>query len=108
MIRAALLLLVSTFGAAAPAAALEADFVGTFAVRPARGTIDVASGYGGLTVHRWRFVPGTGSDGIDPASEEIVLLTEIRDALVRGQQPTAAQGRAVDDVLGRHREEPPR
>ena len=41
-------------------------------------------------------------------SEEIVLLTEIRDALVRGQQPTGTQRRAVDDVLGRHHQEPPR
>jgi len=40
-------------------------------------------------------------------SEEIVLLTEIRDALVRGQQPAGPQHRAVDDVLGRH-QEPPR
>jgi large conductance mechanosensitive channel len=53
-------------------------------------------------------------------SEEIVLLTEIRDALVRGQAPTSAQrlsspaaenrmqprGGAVDDVLGRHHEPP--
>jgi large conductance mechanosensitive channel len=39
-------------------------------------------------------------------SEEIVLLTEIRDALVRGQAPTGTQGRAVDDILGRHREPP--
>jgi large conductance mechanosensitive channel len=39
-------------------------------------------------------------------SEEIVLLTEIRDALVRGQAPTGTQSRAVDDILGRHREPP--
>jgi large conductance mechanosensitive channel len=40
-------------------------------------------------------------------SEEIVLLTEIRDALVGGAQPTERHGRAVDEVLGRH-QEPPR
>jgi large conductance mechanosensitive channel len=40
-------------------------------------------------------------------SEDIVLLTEIRDALVRGQTDTATQGRAVDEVLGRD-QEPPR
>jgi large conductance mechanosensitive channel len=38
-------------------------------------------------------------------SEEILLLTQIRDALVAGRQ--SARGGAVDDVLGRH-EEPPR
>jgi large conductance mechanosensitive channel len=41
-------------------------------------------------------------------SEDIMLLTEIRDALVRGQAPTATQGRAVDDVLDRNQEPPPR
>jgi large conductance mechanosensitive channel len=41
-------------------------------------------------------------------SEEIVLLTEIRDALVRGQQPTAGQRSALDETLGRHHQEPPR
>jgi large conductance mechanosensitive channel len=39
-------------------------------------------------------------------SEEIVLLTEIRDALVRGRTTTPAQGSAVDEVLGRHAEPP--
>ena len=38
-------------------------------------------------------------------SEEVALLTEIRDALVRGQAPTPAQSRAVD-ALGRHHEPP--
>jgi large conductance mechanosensitive channel len=41
-------------------------------------------------------------------SEDIVLLTEIRDALVAGRQANPAQHRAVDDVLGRRHEEPPR
>ena len=41
-------------------------------------------------------------------SEDIVLLTEIRDALVNnGKARTPAQGSAVDEVLGRH-SEPPR
>ena len=40
-------------------------------------------------------------------AEDIVLLTQIRDALVAGQRPGGAQHRAVDDVLGRN-EEPPR
>jgi len=39
-------------------------------------------------------------------SEEIKLLTEIRDALLRGESPTRAQGSAVNDVLGRHHEPP--
>ena len=41
-------------------------------------------------------------------SEEIVLLTEIRDALVQGRQAPVGKGSAVDDVLGRHHQEPPR
>ncbi|WP_203785304.1 large conductance mechanosensitive channel protein MscL [Paractinoplanes rishiriensis] len=41
-------------------------------------------------------------------SEEIVLLTEIRDALVQGRQAPIGKGSAVDDVLGRHHQEPPR
>ncbi|MGW5668037.1 large conductance mechanosensitive channel protein MscL [Micromonospora sp. NPDC003776] len=39
-------------------------------------------------------------------SEEIKLLTEIRDALLAGNQATPAQRGALDDVLGR-RPEPP-
>ncbi|MEV0003384.1 large conductance mechanosensitive channel protein MscL [Micromonospora sp. NPDC050980] len=39
-------------------------------------------------------------------SEEVKLLTEIRDALVAGGQGTPAQRGALDDVLGR-RQEPP-
>jgi large conductance mechanosensitive channel len=39
-------------------------------------------------------------------SEEIKLLTEIRDALLAGNQGTPAQRGALDDVLGR-RPEPP-
>lgn len=39
-------------------------------------------------------------------SEEIKLLTEIRDALLAGHQATPAQRGALDDVLGR-RPEPP-
>ncbi|MFD2763833.1 large conductance mechanosensitive channel protein MscL [Micromonospora eburnea] len=39
-------------------------------------------------------------------SEEIRLLTEIRDALLAGHQATPAQRGALDDVLG-HRQEPP-
>ena len=41
-------------------------------------------------------------------SEDIVLLTEIRDALLRGQAPAGARGSAVNEVLGRHQQEPPR
>ncbi|MEV4344906.1 large conductance mechanosensitive channel protein MscL [Actinoplanes sp. NPDC049596] len=40
-------------------------------------------------------------------SEEVKLLTEIRDALLRGQGHQV-QNSALDDVLGRHRGEPPR
>ncbi|MGX6601607.1 large conductance mechanosensitive channel protein MscL [Micromonosporaceae bacterium Da 78-11] len=40
-------------------------------------------------------------------SEEVKLLTEIRDALVRGNL-SPAQGSAVNEVLGRHQQEPPR
>ena len=40
-------------------------------------------------------------------SEEVALLTEIRDALVRGQAPTASQARMFDQRYGRH-QEPPR
>jgi large conductance mechanosensitive channel len=40
-------------------------------------------------------------------SEEVALLTEIRDALVRGQSPTAPQAQAFDQRYGRH-QEPPR
>ena len=36
-------------------------------------------------------------------SEEVKLLTEIRDALAAGRQSTGAQRSALDDVLGRHR-----
>jgi large conductance mechanosensitive channel len=36
-------------------------------------------------------------------SEEVQLLTEIRDALVRGQ----VQPGAVNDLLGRHQQQPP-
>ena len=36
-------------------------------------------------------------------SEEVKLLTEIRDALVAGGQTIGAQRSALDDVLGRHR-----
>ncbi|MFJ8579048.1 large conductance mechanosensitive channel protein MscL [Micromonospora sp. NPDC093277] len=39
-------------------------------------------------------------------SEEVRLLTEIRDALLAGNQATPAQRGALDDVLG-HRQEPP-
>ncbi|QLQ38823.1 large conductance mechanosensitive channel protein MscL [Micromonospora robiginosa] len=39
-------------------------------------------------------------------SEEVKLLTEIRDALLAGGQGTPAQRGALDDVLGR-RQEPP-
>ncbi len=39
-------------------------------------------------------------------SEEVKLLTEIRDALVGGERPTAAQGSALNEVLGRHQERP--
>ncbi|MFR9777747.1 large conductance mechanosensitive channel protein MscL [Micromonospora sp. MS34] len=39
-------------------------------------------------------------------SEEIKLLTEIRDALLAGNQATPAQRSALDDALGR-RPEPP-
>ncbi|MFE9202562.1 large conductance mechanosensitive channel protein MscL [Micromonospora sp. NPDC007230] len=39
-------------------------------------------------------------------SEEIKLLTEIRDALLAGNHATPAQRGALDDVLGR-RQEPP-
>jgi large conductance mechanosensitive channel len=35
-------------------------------------------------------------------SEEIVLLTEIRDALVAGQHPTEAQHRAIDEAAAAH------
>ena len=45
------------------------------------------------------------------AAEDIVLLTQIRDALVSGARPEAATAdqlhRAVDETYGRH-QEPPR
>jgi large conductance mechanosensitive channel len=40
-------------------------------------------------------------------SEEVALLTEIRDALVRGQAPTGSQAQAFEQRYGRH-QEPPR
>jgi large conductance mechanosensitive channel len=40
-------------------------------------------------------------------SEEVALLTDIRDALVRGQNPTPTQAQAFDQRYGRH-QEPPR
>ena len=47
-------------------------------------------------------------DGVEPypaePSDEVKLLTEIRDALVRQQ---VAPG-AVNDILGRRQQEPPR
>jgi large conductance mechanosensitive channel len=39
-------------------------------------------------------------------SEEVKLLTEIRDALLAGQGTTPAQGSALNEVLGRHHEPP--
>ena len=39
-------------------------------------------------------------------SEDIVLLTQIRDALLRGQEQGRTPGSAVNDVLGRHHEPP--
>jgi len=69
---AAFLLLV--LATAHPVAALEVEFVGTLAVRPARGRLDIATGAATLTVRRWRYVPAAGSDGIDPASEPITLV----------------------------------
>jgi large conductance mechanosensitive channel len=39
-------------------------------------------------------------------SEGIVLLTQIRDALVSGRSANSTQGSAVDQVLGRHAEPP--
>ncbi len=39
-------------------------------------------------------------------SEEVKLLTEIRDALLAGQGATTAQGSALNEVLGRHHEPP--
>jgi large conductance mechanosensitive channel len=43
-------------------------------------------------------------------SEEVQLLTEIRDALLRGQPPTPAGQSALNEVLGRRQRapEPPR
>lgn len=70
----ALILALALLGAAAPAAALDAEFVGTLAVRPARGKIDLATGQGALAVRGWRLMPGAGSDGIDPANEPIDLM----------------------------------
>jgi phosphatidylglycerol:prolipoprotein diacylglycerol transferase len=64
---------VMALGLAAPAVAIDAAYDGTLAVRPARGTLDVATGFGGLRVRRWRLVPAAGSDGIDPAAEAITL-----------------------------------
>lgn len=40
-------------------------------------------------------------------SDEVALLTEIRDALVRGQNPTPTQAQVFDQRYGRH-QEPPR
>ncbi|WP_127554201.1 large conductance mechanosensitive channel protein MscL [Actinoplanes sp. OR16] len=40
-------------------------------------------------------------------SEEVKLLTEIRDALLRGQGHQVANN-ALDEVLGRHSQQPPR
>jgi hypothetical protein len=70
---AALLLLVSALGAARSAAAVDVDFSATLAVRPARGTLDVATGAATLAVKRWRLTPAPASDGMDPAAEPIVL-----------------------------------
>ncbi|MEU8244496.1 large conductance mechanosensitive channel protein MscL [Actinoplanes missouriensis] len=40
-------------------------------------------------------------------SEEVKLLTEIRDALLRGQGHQVSNS-ALDEVLGRHSQQPPR
>ena len=40
-------------------------------------------------------------------SEEVKLLTEIRDALLRGQGHQVSNS-ALDEVLGRHHQQPPR
>jgi prolipoprotein diacylglyceryltransferase len=91
---AALLLLLSALGAVRPVAAIDADFSGTLAVRPARGTLDVATGAGGLAVKRWRFTPAPASDGIDPVSEPIVLsLATDEVALPAGSVQEVAPGR---------------
>ncbi|HWP65003.1 MAG TPA: prolipoprotein diacylglyceryl transferase family protein [Candidatus Limnocylindria bacterium] len=72
--RPAALLVLFALVAVAPAAAIEADFIGSLAVRPARGRLDIATGRLTLDVRRWRWVPAPGSDGVDPASEPITLL----------------------------------
>jgi phosphatidylglycerol:prolipoprotein diacylglycerol transferase len=68
------LVLLVGIGVALPAAAIDPDFEATLAVRPARGALDVATGFGSLHVRRWRLTPAADSDGIDPAAEPIVLV----------------------------------
>jgi prolipoprotein diacylglyceryltransferase len=71
---AALPLLLLALAAAQPAIALDAQFISTLAVRPARGRLDIATGQMTLEVRRWHWVPAAGSDGIDPAGELITLM----------------------------------
>jgi phosphatidylglycerol:prolipoprotein diacylglycerol transferase len=67
------LVLVCLLGASLPAAAVDAVYQATLTIRPARGLLDVASGYGDLDVKRWRLMQGVPSDGVDPAHEEIAV-----------------------------------
>ena len=101
----ALLLLVSALGTARPAAAVDVDFEATLAVRPARGTLDVATGAGALVVKRWRLTPAPASDGIDPTTEAIVLsLAGDEVALPVGAVRMTAPGRGYafrDDTVAR-------
>jgi hypothetical protein len=71
---AALPIVLLALAAAQPASALDAQFISNLAVRPASGKLDITSGLMGLEIHRWRWVPAAGSDGIDPASEAITLM----------------------------------
>lgn len=67
------LVLVWLLGLAVPAAAVDSVYQATLTIRPARGRLEVASGYGQIDVKRWRLMQGVPSDGMDPAHEEIVV-----------------------------------
>jgi phosphatidylglycerol:prolipoprotein diacylglycerol transferase len=105
MRRTMLLALVAVAASAVRAAATDPDFVGSLVVRPARGTLAVATGLATLEVKRWRFLPAAASDGIDPAAEDVVLSVGADElTLPAGSVTTLRPGRRYahrDDAVTR-------
>jgi prolipoprotein diacylglyceryltransferase len=99
------LAIVLALGMSGRALGTDADFDGRLVVRPARGTLDIATGEGALQIRRWRLVPAAESDGIDPATEPItVSLGTDEVTLPAGALTPSADGRRYvfgDDTVTR-------